>query len=213
MLIYGLAASLEAAASEPHAPKAAAGEAHLLYRRVYEYFPNSPLAGEAQWRSADIRWQEEKFDKATLPSAKDPDPNLRPQMYTKELQKVVKQGSGKYPALAAWDLLDARVCGDWQGLPKCPENELDLYLKYASQYPDGPKTPEALWNAAYRAGVLYSMYTADDNKKKAGLAAQRAKAIRDQLVSKFPQSDYSARAVSLVYRVEQGVPIYGSDRD
>jgi hypothetical protein len=212
-LIYGLAATLEAAAAEPHAPKAAAGEAVLLYRRVAEYFPNSPLAGEAEWRSADIRWQEEKFDKATLPSAKDSDPNMRPQMYTKALQKIVKNGNGKYPALAAFDLLDAKLCGDWQGLPKCPENELTLYSKYADQFPDGPKTAEALWNAAYRAGVLFSMYTAEENKKKADVAAQRAHALRDQLVAKFPTSDYTTRAVSLVYRVEQGIAIYGSDRD
>jgi hypothetical protein len=212
-LIYGQAASLEAAAGEPHAPKAAAGEAHLLYRRVAEYFPNSPLAGESEWRSADIRWQEEKFDKSSLPSAHDPNPDLRPQMYTKALQKIVKNGSGKYPALAAFDLLDAKVCGDWQGLPKCPENELVLYAKYAEQFPDGPKTPEALWNATYRAGVLWSMYTAEENKKRADVSAQRAHEFRDHLIAKFPASDYTARAVSLVYRLEQGIAIYGSDRD
>jgi hypothetical protein len=185
----------------------------LLYRRVAEYFPTSPLAGESEWRSADIRWQEEKFDKSTLPSAKDPDPNLRPQMYTKPLQKIVKNGTGKYPALAAFDLLDTKVCGDWQGLPKCPENELTLYAKYADQFPDGPKTAEALWDAAYRAGVLWSMYSAEENKKRADANAQRAHELRDRLVAKFPASDYTARAASLVYRVEQGIAIYGTDRD
>ncbi len=212
-LIFGEAASREVAAGEPHAPKAAAGEAHLLYRRIAEYFPASPLAGESAWRSADIRWQEEKFDARTLPSAKDIDPNLRPQMYTKALQKVVKTGSGKYPALAAFDLLDAKLCGDWQGLPKCPEMESSQYTKYAEQFPDGPKTAEALWNATYRQGVLVTMYTTEENKKKADVAAQRAHALRDQLVTRFPASDYTMRAVSLVYRVEQGIAIYGSDRD
>jgi hypothetical protein len=212
-LIYGAAASMEAAAGEPHAPKSAAGAAHLLYRRVAEYFPTSPLAGESQWRSADIRWQEEKFDAATLPSAKDMDANLRPQIFQKDLQKVVKTGSGKYPALAAFDLLDAKLCGDWQGLPKCPEMESNLYQKYADQFPDGPKTPEALWDATYRQGVLVTMYTTEENKKKADAAALRAHALRDQMVQRFPTSDYTARAVSLVYRVEQGIAIYGSDRD
>ena len=212
-LIFGEAASQEAAAGEPHAPKAAAGEAHLLYRRVAEYFPASPLAGESAWRSADIRWQEEKFDARTLPSSKDMDPGLRPQMYTKALQKVVKTGGGKYPALAAFDLLEAKLCGDWQGLPKCPEMESGLYGKYAEQFPDGPKTAEALWDATYRQGVLVTMYTTEENKKKADVAAQRAHALRDQLVARFPTSDYTTRAVSLVYRVEQGIAIYGSDRD
>ena len=212
-LIYGEAASMEAAAGEPHAPKSAAGAAHLLYRRVSEYFPTSPLAGESDWRSADIRWQEEKFDASTLPSAKDMDANLRPQLYSKALQKIVRNGSGKYPALAAFDLLDAKLCGDWQGLPKCPEKESELYQKYAEQFPDGPKTPEALWDATYRQGVLVTMYTTEENRKRADAAAQRAHALRDQLVSRFPASDYTARAVSLVYRVEQGIAVYGSDRD
>ncbi len=212
-LIYGAAASMEAAANEPHAPKSAAGAAHLLYRRVAEYFPTSPLAGESTWRSADIRWQEEKFDASTLPSAKDMDANLRPQVYAKALQKIVKTGTGKYPALAAYDLLDAKLCGDWQGLPKCPEMESGLYQKYAEQFPDGPKTAEALWNAAYRQGVLVTMYTTEENRKKADVATQRVHALRDGMLAKFPGSDYTARAVSLVYRVEQGIAIYGSDRD
>lgn len=212
-LIFGAAATMEAAANEPHASKSAAGSAHLLYRRVAEYFPASPLAGEGAWRSADIRWQEEKFDASTLPSAKDMDAGARPQIYAKSLQKIVKSGSGKYPALAAFDLIDAKLCGDWQGLPKCPEMESGLYQKYAQQYPDGPKTAEALWDAIYREGVLVSMYTAEENRKKADAAALRAHGLRDQMLTRFPISDYTARAVSLVYRVEQGIAVYGSDRD
>lgn len=213
-LIYGAAATTEALANEPHAPKLAAGESHLLYRRVAEYFPNSLLAGESAWRSADIRWQEEKFDARTLPSYKDPDPHQRPQIYQDALKKVIKQQPGtKYAALAAYDLLDAKMCGDWQGLPKCPAMESDVYEKYAAQFPDGPKAAEALWNATYRQGVLVSMYTAEENRKKADQAAQHAHALRDQMVARFPDNDYTARAVSLVYRVEQGIAIYGSDRD
>lgn len=212
-LIYGAAATWEAAASEPHAPKTAAGSAYLLYRRVYEYFPSSPLAAEAQWRSADVRWQEAKFDASTLPSWKDPDPNMRPKLYQKDLERIVKAGTGKYPALAAFDLLDIKVCGDWQGLTKCPERETELYAKYADTFPDGPKTAEALWNAAYRQAVLVTMYAAEENKKKADIATQRVHQFRDRLVQNFPNSDYTLRAISLVYRVEQGIAIYGSDRD
>ena len=40
-----------------------------------------------------------------------------------------------------------------------------------------------------------------------------AHALRDQLMAKFPSSDYTARAQALVYRVEQGIAIYGTDRD
>src|ERR1700733_12153720 len=80
-ILYGGAANFEDEASRPRAPKGAAGAAHLLYRRVAEYFPDSSLAPEAAWRSADIRWQLEKFDTSTLPSAKEQDAFLRPQLY------------------------------------------------------------------------------------------------------------------------------------
>ena len=59
-ILYGAAANVEEEASQPHAPKGAAAAAHLLYRRVFEYYPDSPLAAEAAWRSADVRWQLDK---------------------------------------------------------------------------------------------------------------------------------------------------------
>ncbi len=213
-LLYGAAATAEEAAGEPHAPKLAAGEAHLLYRRVPEYFPQSPLAGESAWRSADIRWQEERFDARSLPSYNDPDPHNRPATYQDALKKVIKTQAGtKYAALAAYDLLDAKLCGDWQGLPKCPALESDAYEKYAAQFPDGPKSALALWNATYRQGVLVSMYTAEENRKKADAAAAHAHALSDELQRRFSTTDYAARAATLVFRVDQGIAIYGSDRD
>ena len=50
----------EAEASDPKGPANAARSAHLLYRRLAEMFPNSPLAPEAAWRAADILWQIQK---------------------------------------------------------------------------------------------------------------------------------------------------------
>ena len=44
VILYGTAANLEDAATKPNAPKDAAMEAHLLYRRVAEYFPQSTFA-------------------------------------------------------------------------------------------------------------------------------------------------------------------------
>ena len=213
-LLYGAAATAELQASEPHAPKLAAGAAHLLYRRVAEYFPNSPLAAESTWRSADIRWQEEKFDNSTLPSAKDPDNNSRPALYQDALKKIVKQQPGsKYAALAAYDLIDAKLCGDWQGLPKCPAMEAEQYERYAAQFPDGPKSAEALWNAIYRQGVLVTMYTAEESRKKADAAGDRARALNQQMQAKFAATDYAARSASLIYKLEQGIAVYGNDRD
>jgi hypothetical protein len=214
VILFGAAAELEGEAAEPHPPKDAAEAAHLLYRRVYEYFPDSPLAAESAFRSADIRWQLDKEDISTLPSAHEQAAYLRPELYEADLKRVMKlYPNTPFAARAAFDLIDEKLCGDWQGLPKCPEMETDLYLKYAEHYPDGPKSAEALFDAAYRQGVLVTMYTVDDDKKASDRAAQNCQAIADQLHARYPQSDYAARAASIAYRVKQGIPIYGSDRD
>jgi len=212
-LIYGAAAEFESQAQQPHAPANAAA-AHLLYRRVFEYFPQSPLAAEAAFRSADIRWQLDKSDISTLPSAHEQESYLRPQLFDGDLKKVMKlYPDSPFAARAAFDLLDNQLCGDWQGLPKCPELETNLYLKYADRYPGGPKSAEALYDAAYRQGVLVTMYTIDDNPKRSQAAAKACQTIADELKQKYPQSDFAARAASIAFRVGQGIPIYGSDRD
>jgi hypothetical protein len=213
-ILFGSAANFEDEAAHPHAPKGAAGAAHLLYKRVGEYFPDSPLAPEAAWRAADIRWQMEKLDASTLPSAKEQEAYLRPQLYEGELKKVMKMYPGsKFAAMAAFDLLDNKLCGDWQGLPKCPEMETGLYQKYAQQFPDGPKSAEALYNAVYRQGVVVTMYAVQEDRKRSQAAVQRTQALAQELKERYPKTDYAARAESIAFRVAQGIPIYGSDRD
>jgi TolA-binding protein len=213
-VLFGTAANYEKLAMEPHAPKDAAEEAHLLYRRVVEYYPNSPLAAEAMFRSADVRWQIDKADIRTLPSAKEQEAYLRPQIYEGELQKVMKlYPNTKFAALAAYDLIDNKLCGDWQGLPKCPEMEAALYENYANRYPDSPKAAEALYEATYREGVLVEMYVVQEEKKRSEQAAANTKGLADELQKRYPESDYAARAASIAYRVQQEIPVYGNDRD
>jgi outer membrane protein assembly factor BamD (BamD/ComL family) len=180
---------------------------------VVEYFPNSPLAAEAAYRSADVRWQIDRADVRTLPSAKEQEAYLRQPIYDGEMKKVIKQyPNSKYAALAEWDMIDNKLCGDWQGLPKCPEMESGLYQKYADRYPDSPKAAQALYEATYRQGVLVSMYR-DDDRKRAQQAASNTQALASQMKQKYPQSDYTARAASIAFRVQQDVPIYGNDRE
>ena len=213
-ILFGAAANLEDDASQPHAPKDAAIQAHLLYRRVADYYPGSPLAGEAAWRSADVRWQLEKRDISSLPSAQEQEAYLRPQIYEGEMKKLMKQYPGtKFAAMAAFDLIDNKLCGDWQGLPKCPEMETGLYEKYAKQFPDGPKSAEALYDAAFRQASLVSMYMVDDSKKKADSAVDHTRALADELRVEYPKSDFTPRAASLSFRVQQGIPIFGNDKD
>ena len=214
VILFGSAASFEDEATQPHAPKGAAASARLLYKRVSEYFPNSPLAPKAAWRSADIRWQLDKVDLSTLPSAKEQEAYLRPQLYEGDLKKVMKVYPGtEYAFRAAYDLLDNKLCGDWQGLPKCPEMETGLYQKYAQQYPDSPRAAEALYNAVYRQGVLVTMYNVQEDRKRSDAAAQRTQALADDLKSRYADSDFAARAASIAFRVSQDIPVYGSDRD
>ncbi len=213
-ILFGSAANFEDEAEHPHAPKGAANAAHLLYRRVTEYFPASALAPDAAWRSADIRWQLDKLDISNLPSAKEQEAYLRPQLYEGELKKVMKLYPGtRFAALAAYDLIDNKLCGDWQGLPKCPEMEAGLYQKYAQQFPESPKAAEALYNAVYRQGVTVTMYTVQEDRKRATAAAQRTQALAQELNDRYPKTDYAARGTSIAFRVAQGIAIYGTDRD
>ena len=213
-VLFGIAANAEDLASQPHAPKRAAQDARLLYRRLVEMFPQSKYAAEAAWRSADIRWQLEKEDAFTRPSAHEKENYLRQQLDEDEMKKIEKKYPGsKWADLAAYDRIDNKICGDWQGSEKCPEKESELYLKYAEDHPDGPKAAEALYKAAWRQAAAADMYSADNEDKKSDGARSRAKELAGRLEAKYPQSDYAARAAGLVYKLEQGIPIYGVDRE
>ena len=107
-----------------------------------DLFPQSPLTPEAAWRSADIRWQLQKADVMSLPSAHEKDAYLREQIDDEELRKLRKNyPNSKWADLADWDMLDNKVCGDWQGSTKCPEKEAEMYEKYAQEHPDSPRGP------------------------------------------------------------------------
>ena len=213
-VLMGEAANQESLALDPRGPANAAQSARLLYRRLVEMFPNSPLVPEAAWRAADVLWQIQKAAASTRPSAKEKDPYMRDQMDEDELKKVLKlYPHTRQAALAAFELIDNKLCGDWQGSPKCPEKEAEYYEKYAAEYPDGPRTAQALYQAVYRQAVLTDMYLADGSEKKAGEAHNHARDLAARLKDKFPQTDSSWRAGALVYKLDQGVPVYGIDRE
>jgi hypothetical protein len=213
-ILMGEAANQESLASDPRGPANAAQSARLLYRRIVEMFPNSPLVPEAAWRAADDLWQIQKADASSRRSAKNRDPDLRDLMDEDELKKVLKLYPHTRQAdLAAFDLIDNKLCGDWQGSPKCPETESEVYEKYAAEFPDGPRTAQALYQAVYRQAVLTDMYHADGSDKKSDEAHGRAKYLAERLKAKFPQSDYAFRASDLVYKLDQGVPVYGIDME
>ena len=213
-VLFGVAANAEESASEPNAPHRAAQDARLLYRRVTEIFPQSSYAPEAAWRTADIRWQLEKADAFSRPSAHEKENYLRQQIDDDEMKKILKKyPHTKWADLAAYDMLDNKICGDWQGSTKCPEKETELYVKYADEHPDSPKAAEALYKAAWRQASASDMYSADNDDKKSDAAKAHTKELAARLQSKYAQSDYSARAAGLIYKLEQGIPVYGIDRE
>jgi hypothetical protein len=213
-VLMGAAANQESLAEDPRGPINAARSARYLYRRLVEMFPNSPLAAEAAWRAADVLWQLQKADASTRPSAKEKEAYLRDQMDEDELKKVIKLYPHTRQAdLAAYELIDNKLCGDWQGQQKCPEKESEYFEKYADEHPDGPRTAQALYQAVYRQAVLRDMYAADGSDKKSDAAKAHAHELADKLKQHFPQSDYCWRAAALVYKLDQDVPVYGNDRD
>ena len=211
-ILMGEAANQEALAADPKGPISAPQSARLLYRRLTEMYPNSPMVPEAAWRSADIQWQIEKHDAASRPSAHEKDPYMRGLMEEDELRKVIKNfPKTRQAALAAYLLIDNQLCGDWQGTTKCPEKEAEVYEKYAAEFPDGPRTAQAMYQVVFREASLVDMYAADGNQKKADQAKAHAKDVTARLREKFPQTDSCWKAGALVYKLDEGIPVFGID--
>lgn len=210
-ILFGAAVDSEDEASRRHGRKGAAQEALRLYHRVYELFPNAPLAGEGLYRAADIKWQIDKSDLMSRPSAREKESYLREGIDEESMKRVIKKFPGtKWADLAAFHLLDNKLCGDWQGSSKCPEKETEAYEKYVKEHPQSPSAPEALYNAASRQAALIEMYKTQEQPKKSEESKNRAIALAQQLVSQYPQSDWSARGQTLLFLVQQGVPTYGN---
>src|SRR5438067_616437 len=211
-ILYGEAVDSEDQASQRRGRRGAAQDAMRLYYAVAETFPKSPLAAEAMYRSADIRWQIEKTDVSVRPSAREREAFLREGMDEKYMKEVIKKFSGtKWADMAAFELLDNKLCGDWQGASKCPEKEADLYLKYAKDHPQSPKTPEALYDAAYRYAALVEIYKTETQAKKSEESKNRALSLAQQVATQYPQSDWGARAQTLLFKLQQGIPAYGNE--
>jgi len=211
-LLFGEAIDSESEASRRHGRKGAAGDARRLYYRIYDLFPTSPLAGEALYRAADIQWQLDKEDASTRPSAKSDDPNLRAQINEEAMRLVMKKfPHTKWSEMAAFHLIDNKICGDWIGQSKCPSKEAELYEKYAQEYPNSPDAPEALYDAAYRYAALVDIYRTESKSDKSGEAGKRAIGLAQRLVTQSPTTDWAMRAMRLIYMVQNSIPVFGSN--
>jgi len=210
-ILFGEAVDSEDQASQRNGRRYAAQDAMRLYSEVAEIFPQSPLAAEAMYRSADIRWQIEKADVMSLPSAKEQDAYLRKGMNEDYFKKVMKKfPNTKWAFLAAYQLIDNKLCGDWQGQSKCPQKEAEIYENYAKQYPQSSAAAEALYHAAYRWSALIEIYRTEDQAKKSDEAKGRALADAQKAIAQAGSGDWSTRAQRLLYMVQQGIPTYGN---
>jgi hypothetical protein len=206
-IIFGEAVDSESRADI--GAKNARDDARRLYFRLYEYFPASPLAGEALWRSANIQWQLEKADVSRRPSSREMDPALRVAINEDPLKLVMKKfPHSKWSDLAAYNLIDNKVCGSWKGETKCPEKESELYEKYVREHPDSPKAAEALFNAATRQGALVEMFRANHEQDKSDKARKKGLELAQEIVTKHADDDWKPRAMDLMYALQQGIPTY-----
>jgi hypothetical protein len=197
-IVFGQAVDSEREAEDRHGRKSAAEDALLLYARVPQLFPSSPLAAEGLWRAADIRWQLAKADR----SGKAPD-----QKYLQEV--ITKFPQTKQAELAAYELLDSQLCAEWRGLADCPTKESALYEQYVKEHPKSPKSAEALFNAAWRQASLVDIYRLSDDRDKSEAARKKAIALAQQIAGQYQEGDWKARAVDLAYKLNMKIVLYG----
>jgi hypothetical protein len=213
-IIFGEAADSEDQASRRRGRRDSAQDAMRLYYRLYDLFPASPLAAEALYRAADIRWQIERSDVLTRPSARERDAYMRGQIDEQWMKLVIKKFNGtKWADLASFHLLENKLCGDWQGASKCPEKEAEMYEKYAKEHEQSPSAPEALYDAAWRRSALIEIYKTEANQKKSEEAKNRSLELAQRIINQYAQSDWSARALTLIFYVQQNVPTFGNASD
>jgi len=210
-VLFGEAVDSEDQASQRNGRKGAAQDATRLYSEAAELFPNSSLAGEAMYRAADIRWQIEKADVMSRPSARERDAYLRGQIDEDWMKRVMKKFPGtKWADLAAFHLIDNKLCGEWQAQSKCPNKEAEIYENYAKDHPQSPALAEALYDAAWRWSALIEIYKSEDQQKRSETAKLKAIDLAQKVASQFPQSDWGARAQRLLFFLQRGIPTYGN---
>ena len=210
-IIYGEATDSESQAEQRGGRKGAAEDAMRLYSRVAELFPSSPLAAEATWRSADIRWQLEKATILSRRAQRELDPEARDHMDERWMKEIVRKFPGsRWADLAAYDMIDNKLCGEWKGLAACPDKESDIYEKYAHERPRSPKAAEALYNAAWRQAALVDIFRINGEGARSANASKKAIALAREVAAQYPDGDWQPRAMDLIFKLEQGIPVYGS---
>ena len=161
---------------------------------------------ESAYRAADIRWQIEAVDAATRPSSNARDPALRYQMNEDHMRQVMKKyPRTKWADLAAYHILDNKLCGEWEAEAKCPELEAALYLKYADEHPQSPRRRRR--STRRHGGIRRSIeiYNTANDGKKSEESASRSLNVARKLVAQYAsENDWWTRAAFDIHGAEQG---------
>jgi outer membrane protein assembly factor BamD (BamD/ComL family) len=166
------------------------------------------LAGESLWHAADLEWQLEKKGVFSRPSSREMSPDARSEIDEGTMRELMRKfPRTKWADLAAYDLLDNKVCGSWKGETKCPEKETELFERYAHEHPQSPKAPEALYKAAWRQAVLVDMFKSKGERDKSEKAKRKAMDIAQEISMKYPEGDWKPRAAAIVFALQQGLEI------
>jgi hypothetical protein len=112
--------------------------------------------------------------------------------------------------MAAFQMLENKMCGDWAGASKCPQKEAEIYEKYAAEHPASPNAAEALYNSAYRWTAIMTIYTGEGQSAKVGEAQKRAQALAAKAIEKNASPEWNAKAERLLYMIEKNIPVYGT---
>jgi hypothetical protein len=207
---FGEAADSEDQASRSDGRKGAAGDALRLYYRVFDLFPKSPLAAEALYRAADIQWQLDRAALRARPLYKTLTPDERQPIDEQLMRLVHKRFPGsRWDELAAYEMLDNKLCGDWAVAENCPEREAEVYEKYAAGHPNSPRAAEAWYHAAYRWAAAMTIDTGERKSNKIREAKQRAIAAAQKLLEKNASPAWNARAELILYMVRNNISVYG----
>lgn len=206
-ILFGAASQFEQRAEDASGQRVAAQNAARLYYSVYDNFPFSPLAGEALFRAAEIRWQLGLND---MPVVADPSQRRFPD------DSLLKRVRSKYPgtpwaARADFLLLQEKLtCGIWDSKPSCIGKEIDHYRDYLKKYPRGPRSAEAAYDIVYRDGAAWSLYRAGDHADAGKAAHYRAAAIADAAAVQrdFPGTDWAAQAALIAFKIQQDIAVY-----
>jgi len=206
-LIFGAAVGYENQAETLSGQDEAARDAARLYLSIYSDFPASTRAAEALYRGAEIPWEVKLSE---MPRRRTPEERQFPD------DAMLRRVESKFPgtpwaARAAYQLIiEHFTCGDWTEKPQCVEKEIGQYKDYLGKYPSGPYSAEAAYDALYRAGIAWTLYSRPGAHQNPGKADQYKRQVAqeaDAIARNYPGTDWAAQAALLAFKVGRGTPL------